>query len=126
MRIAVTGGSGAIGFYVCDELRAAGHSVVSVDRAEPRDGTSFVQADLSAPESACNALEGFDHVVHLAAIPHPFDDPSDAVMSVNMTTATSGTIRSRLRSTSAKRSGFSSGSRFTIGTMRSNGNCSNR
>ena len=36
MKVAVTGGSGAIGSYVCDELALAGHNVTSLDLARPK------------------------------------------------------------------------------------------
>jgi nucleoside-diphosphate-sugar epimerase len=75
MRIAVTGGSGAIGHYVCDEFVRAGHTVVSLDRTPPASGIGFVQVDLRDLEQACAALLGFDQVVHLAAIPDPYNDP---------------------------------------------------
>jgi nucleoside-diphosphate-sugar epimerase len=37
-------------------------------------------------DAAVNAIRGFDAVVHLAAIPHPFSDPAERVMAVNMVT----------------------------------------
>ena len=84
MRIAVTGGSGQIGAYVCDELAGAGHEVACVDCVAPKADVAFVEADLCSLEQASGAIAGFDQVMHLAAIPDPFSDPADRVISVNM------------------------------------------
>ena len=83
MRIAVTGGSGAIGRYVCEELAGAGQAVVSIVRTPPPHDIDFVQADLRDLEQSCAVLAGFDQVVHLAAIPDPYFDPPVEVISVN-------------------------------------------
>ncbi len=88
MKTAVTGGSGAIGSYVCKEMLNAGHTVVSVDQLPPPKGeVGFSKVDLCDLEATYAALEGFDQVIHLAAIPHPFNDPPNSVMGVNMTIA---------------------------------------
>lgn len=83
MRVAVTGGSGAIGRYVCDEYLAAGHEVVSIDRTPPMREMGFVQADLTNLDEACAALAGFELVVHLAAIPDPYNNPEMEVITTN-------------------------------------------
>ena len=74
MRIAVTGGSGDIGTYVCDELIAQGHEVVCLDIAESRIPTEFRQCDLTDLDTACAAVSDCEQIVHLAAIPDPFGD----------------------------------------------------
>jgi UDP-glucose 4-epimerase len=81
MRIAVTGGSGAIGTYVCDELLRAGHDVYSLDLLAPRTDVGFIQTDLTSLNQAREAIAGFDQVVHLAAIPDPYggDLPEDVI-----------------------------------------------
>lgn len=94
MRIAVTGGSGAIGAYVCDELARAGHQVVSIDRVPLKEYESQI-VDLRDLEKTCAALTGFDQVVHLAAIPDPYYDPPVEVISVN--TALSYTVFEAVR-----------------------------
>jgi len=33
-----------------------------------------------------DAMQGYDVVIHLAAVPHPHNDPPDRVMAVNMVT----------------------------------------
>lgn len=83
MRIAVTGGSGAIGRYVCDELANAGYQVVSIDRMPPPEGIDYVEADLRKLDQCIRALTNFDQVVHLAAIPDPYYDPPLEVITVN-------------------------------------------
>lgn len=83
MRVAVTGGSGAIGRYVCDEYQRAGHEVTSVDRMPPVQKVGFVAADLTNLDEACAALTGFELVVHLAAIPDPYHNPEMEVITTN-------------------------------------------
>ncbi len=83
MNIAVTGGSGAIGTYVCDELATVGHNVTSLDLAPPRVDVAFREVDLMNLGETCKAVKGFDQVVHLAAIPDPYDDPPEKVIGVN-------------------------------------------
>ena len=85
MRIAVTGGSGHIGTYVCNQFVRAGHEIVSLDISPPETDVQFVKVDLCDLEQTQEAITGFDQIVHLAAIPHPYNDPADRVMSVNMT-----------------------------------------
>jgi UDP-glucose 4-epimerase len=77
MRIAVTGSSGKLGSVVARELRAAGHEVIGLDATGPR-GLGFVQVDLTDYGQTVDALtavndqhDGFDALVHLAAIPAP-------------------------------------------------------
>jgi nucleoside-diphosphate-sugar epimerase len=84
MRIAVTGGSGAIGTYVCDELVLAGHEVHSIDVIPPKVEIGFRRADLTRLEDARKAITGYDQIVHLAAIPDPYgDDPPERVIGAN-------------------------------------------
>jgi UDP-glucose 4-epimerase len=83
MRVAVTGGSGAIGRYVCDELDHGGHEVVAVDRVPPVRDQAFIDVNLLKREETLEALDGFDAVVHLAAIPDSFSDPPEVVIGEN-------------------------------------------
>ncbi len=89
MKVLVTGGSGAIGRYVIKELVAHDITPTILDVRPPAKavpGVDFSSCDLMSLESTLAAIKGYDAVVHLAAIPHPFNDPWDRVMSVNMTT----------------------------------------
>lgn len=77
MRIAVTGGSGKLGRTVVRELRKSGDVVVSLDAAGER-GPGFVRVDLTDYGQTVDAIlgvndrhDGFDAIVHLAAIPAP-------------------------------------------------------
>lgn len=77
MRIAVTGSSGKLGTVVVRELRAAGHTVIGMDRVGTR-GPGFVFVDFTnygqvveAFTSVNDQHNGIDAVVHLAAIPAP-------------------------------------------------------
>ena len=81
MTIAVTGGSGKLGRTVVRVLREAGNDVVNLDRSGER-GPGFVQVDLTDYGQTIDALmgvdehpQGFDAVVHLAAIPAPGCSP---------------------------------------------------
>lgn len=76
MTIGVTGGSGAIGSYVCDELIKSGYRVICIDRQPPKENVEYRQVDLNVLESTKTAFEGCNQVVHLAAIPDPFGDDS--------------------------------------------------
>lgn len=95
MRIAVTGGSGAIGRYVCDEFAQAGHEVVSIDRLPPSKERAFIEVDLRDPDDTRNALEGFDQVIHLAAIPTAI--PGKAVETIGDNTVTSFNVFEAVR-----------------------------
>lgn len=74
MRVAVTGAHGFIGRQVCTELTSRGHQAVAIDRAnglDVRDGQAMIQA-----------LDGCDHVIHLAGVlgtAELFDTPCLAV-----------------------------------------------
>lgn len=77
MRIAVTGGSGKLGRTVVRELRKSGDVVVSLDAAGER-GPGFVRVDLTDYGQTVDAIfgvndehDGFDAIVHLAAVPAP-------------------------------------------------------
>ncbi len=77
MRIAVTGSSGKLGTVVVRELEAAGHHVIGLDVVGARR-PGFVQVDLTEYGQVVDALaavndqhDGFDALVHLAAIPAP-------------------------------------------------------
>jgi nucleoside-diphosphate-sugar epimerase len=89
MRVIVTGGSGDIGRYVLHDLLANGLSPVNLDVRPPRAGSPdipFLPCDLMDMGAAAAAIRDCDAVIHLAAIPNPFNDPAERVMAVNMVT----------------------------------------
>lgn len=89
MRVIVTGGSGDIGRYVVHELHAHGFTPVILDVRPPRTATGhaeYVRCDLMSLDAAVREIRDCDAVVHLAAIPNPFNDPAERVMAVNMVT----------------------------------------
>lgn len=90
MRIALTGSSGKLGSVVLRELRTAGHDVIGMDIVGER-GPGFVRVDLTDYGQVVDALtavndqhDGFDAVVHLAAIPAPGIAPDVATFHNNM------------------------------------------
>jgi len=76
MRIVVSGASGLIGRTVVDRLAGAGHRVLALMRAVPRDtqlprGVEPLETgDLVSFAGWPRALDGADGLVHLAAIAH--------------------------------------------------------
>jgi UDP-glucose 4-epimerase len=90
MKTLITGGAGAVGRYVVHEYLAHDLAPTILDLRPPtkrQEGVGFVQCDLLDQSATLDALQGYDVVVHLAAIPNPYHDPHDRVLSVN-TTAT--------------------------------------
>ncbi|MBP2414810.1 nucleoside-diphosphate-sugar epimerase [Arthrobacter stackebrandtii] len=90
MRIAVTGGSGKLGRHVVRGLAADGHQVFNLDRAGER-GPGTVAVDLRNYGQVLDVLlglddrhNGFDALVHLAAIPAPGLAPDAATFENNM------------------------------------------
>src|SRR5262249_36055139 len=69
MNVLVTGGSGFIGSHVVDSLLAAGHAPRIYDlRPSPyHPDVPAVVADLDDLDRLCEALDGCDAVLHLAA-----------------------------------------------------------
>jgi UDP-glucose 4-epimerase len=88
MKIALTGGSGSIGRTILAQAVAQGHSVVSIDRAPPKeplpDGVPFVEADIGDYDALVGAFTGCDALVHMAAIPSPFQQPDHVVHNNNV------------------------------------------
>lgn len=83
--VLVTGGSGNVGGFVCRDLVRHGYRVTVFDRRPPAGKGAMGYAEgsvLSLPDLRA-AMAGVDAVVHLAAIPHPANDPADVVFEVN-------------------------------------------
>jgi nucleoside-diphosphate-sugar epimerase len=87
MKIAVTGGSGGIGRAITDAGLAQRHAIVSIDRvdpAEPVQGVTYIRADAVDYDAMVTAFAGCDAVIHMAAIPHPMNDPNHVVHNNNV------------------------------------------
>jgi nucleoside-diphosphate-sugar epimerase len=92
MRIAVTGGSGSVGKHVIAKAVAMGHSVRNIDRVQAPEGSipagvEYVNAELSDYQSFHDAIDGFDVLIHLAAIPAPGGYPEHVVHNNNVTSS---------------------------------------
>ncbi|MDQ4046324.1 MAG: NAD(P)-dependent oxidoreductase [Actinomycetota bacterium] len=90
MRIAVTGGSGKLGRSVIRRLGEDGHSVLNLDRAGARS-PALALVDLRNYGQVLDVIlglddrhQGFDALVHLAAIPAPGLVPDAATFENNM------------------------------------------
>lgn len=84
-KILVTGGSGAVGRYVVDELLQHGYQVGVLDLVAPRRAEPiFHQVDILDLDAVTRAMQGYDAVVHVAGIPHPLNDPAKRVFDVNV------------------------------------------
>ena len=66
MRILVTGSTGLIGSALIPLLRAGGHEIVRLVRAQTCPQSGEIQWDPAAGKLDASALEGFDGVVHLS------------------------------------------------------------
>ncbi len=89
MKIAITGGSGGVGRAVTTLALAQGHSVVNIDRVQPKVGSvdpslSFLQLELSNYDALLEAVKGCDSMVHLGAIPSPGNHPDHIVHNNNV------------------------------------------
>jgi|GEM_PF-3203940 len=77
MKVVVTGGSGRIGQAVVRALLGRGDEVLVLDRRAPEDKTwDFVCVDITDFLQVVNNIKGADAVVHLAAIPSPWEKGS--------------------------------------------------
>jgi nucleoside-diphosphate-sugar epimerase len=87
MKIAVTGGSGKIGRAITEMGLAQGHAVVSIDRVAPTaplPGVTYHVADCADYDALVAAFAGCDAMIHMAAIPHPMNDPNHIVHNNNV------------------------------------------
>ncbi|MDF2580487.1 MAG: NAD-dependent epimerase/dehydratase [Microbacterium sp.] len=94
-RVVVTGGAGRLGRSLVGGLVAAGHRVVSFDRAvsdaPELQGADQLAIDLLDAEATAAALRAqrATAVIHLAAIAVPFSAPEDVIMRTNAALAVS-------------------------------------
>ena len=84
MKVAVTGGSGAVGGFVLKELIDHGHEVVSIDRTPSNKVKCHsIIVDLTDLGEVYGALHGVDAVIHLAGINSPGGVPNEVVYQNN-------------------------------------------
>jgi GlcNAc-P-P-Und epimerase len=86
MRICVMGGSGFIGHYFCETLRAQGHQVTILDLVAPRFhvvAERFVQGDICDLVKVRAAVADCDAVLHLAAAHHDYGITREHFFKVN-------------------------------------------
>jgi len=66
--ILVTGGSGQIGSYICDRLRATGNDVVILDNRNPADSSfKSIKGDIRDRPLVKQAVKEADAIIHCAA-----------------------------------------------------------
>jgi nucleoside-diphosphate-sugar epimerase len=91
MRVLVTGGSGRVGRFTIEELLAHGHEAINADQRRPPAGMTtsarFIETDLGDVGQVAGALKGCEAVIHLGAIPAPYNH-ADEVVFVNNTRVT--------------------------------------
>ena len=86
MKVCVTGGSGFIGGYVCEALRARGDEIVILDLIDPpavNVHDRFVKGDIRDRAACDAAFAGCDLVFHLAAAHHDFGIEERTYFDVN-------------------------------------------
>lgn len=83
MRIGVTGGSGFIGSYICEQLTAAGATVVVLDAKRPPDTTlDWIEGDIRHPADVAHLAADCEAIIHLAGLlgtPEMLTNPAAAV-----------------------------------------------
>ncbi len=86
MKVCITGGSGFIGGYVCEALRARGDEIVILDLIDPPAENvhdRFVKGDVRDRAACDAAFAGCDLVFHLAAAHHDFGIEERTYYDVN-------------------------------------------
>ncbi len=94
-RVIVTGGSGKAGHWIVKHFLEQGYDVINVDSRRPAapqcrtivaDLTDLGQVVTSFSAHNTGNRAPYAGVVHLAAIPRPFDNPNDEVFRINTLT----------------------------------------
>lgn len=94
-RVIVTGGTGKAGHWIIRHFLEHGYDVINVDSRRPAEPLCrTIVADLTdlgqvmtsfSPHNTGNRAP-YDGVVHMAAIPRPYDNPNDEVFRINSLT----------------------------------------
>ena len=83
-QILITGGSGQLGGYIIPLLKGK-YGITVFDFEEPsQEVDRFIRGDIVNLDECKGACQGIDIVMHLAAIPVPFNDPPERVFHVNV------------------------------------------
>jgi nucleoside-diphosphate-sugar epimerase len=86
-QVLITGASGKLGRATVRELAANGYSVVAIDRVRPRDahpeGVRTVEINLLDIGQVAGVMQGCDALIHLGAIPNPYDHADEVVFHNN-------------------------------------------
>jgi len=84
-RVLVTGGEGLVGSAVVARLLESGREVTTLTPpgATPHPGVRSLAGDARDRDAVAAALDGVTSVIHLAAIPRPWDDPAETVFGNN-------------------------------------------
>jgi nucleoside-diphosphate-sugar epimerase len=86
-QVLITGASGKLGRATVRELAASGYRVVAIDRARPQEphpeGVQTVEIDLLDIGQVAGVMHGCDAVIHLGAIPNPYDHADEVVLRNN-------------------------------------------
>jgi nucleoside-diphosphate-sugar epimerase len=85
MRVLITGGVGNVGTAVIDRLSRAGHELRVIGRrgGQQVPGAQYAQCDITDIGCLVRLLEGFDAIVHLAALGNPSLGSPDEVFRIN-------------------------------------------
>ncbi|MBT3605183.1 MAG: NAD(P)-dependent oxidoreductase [Candidatus Latescibacteria bacterium] len=83
----VTGGSGKVGWWSIQELVAAGHEVLAIDKVKPVEalpkGAKYWPVEMLNLGEVYQALAGADYVCHIGAIPNPTGFPGATTFQNN-------------------------------------------
>ena len=86
-QVLITGASGRLGRATVRELANQGYQVVAIDRVRPRDahpeGVRTIEIDLLDIGQVTGAMKDCDAVIHLGAIPNPYDHADEVVFRNN-------------------------------------------
>jgi len=81
--ILVTGGSGLFGRYLVRTLQERYH-VIILDKIKPDSTVDYRKGDVLDLPSLIDLTRDVDAIVHLAAIPHPLNNPPEEVVHLNV------------------------------------------
>ena len=89
MKIAVTGSSGRVGRAIVAMALAEGHTVVGMDRVpatpdQAHAGFTAHVLEMTGYDAVLAAMTGCDTLIHMAAIPGPFQHPDPVVHNGNV------------------------------------------